>query len=161
LGTQTVEHSLIQVEALSAARGGATAIIAGEWSFVGTIDTFAYHIGTGLVTQRAPIFALSSFATTVPKSNVYTWSGIPPVPPTPKPIITSQANSVTLNALFKDANGPVHHPVVMLTQGAGAAARNVQGRFQGEVPLGGTTGFDSGGNPIILTLTGGNKSSHP
>ena len=158
---QEKKDSRIQVEAFIGASGGATAITAGACSFVATIDHFAYHISTGFVTERAPIFALSSFETTVPKSNVYTRSGNPPVPPTPKPIITSQANSVTLNALFKDANGPVHRPVVMLTQGAGSAARNVQGRFQGEVPLGGTTGFDSGGNPIILTLTGGNKSSAP
>src|SRR5439155_945383 len=107
---QEKKDSRIQVEAFIGASGGATAISAGACSFVATIDHFAYHISTGLVTQRAPIFALSSFATTVPKSNVYTWSGNPPVPPTPKPIITSQANSVTLNALFKDANGPVQRP---------------------------------------------------
>ena len=158
---QEKKDSRIQVEAFIGASGGQTAINAGACSFVATIDHFAYHISTGLVTQRAPIFALSSFATTVPKSNPYTWSGNPPVPPTPKPIVTSQANSVTLNALFKDASGPVSKPVVMLTQGAGSAARNVQGRFQGEVPLGGTTGFDANGNPIVLTLTGGPKSSAP
>ena len=158
---QEKKDSRIQVEAFIGASGGTTAITAGACSFVATIDHFAYHISTGLVTQRAPIFALSSFATTVPKSNVYTWSGSPPVPPTPKPIITSQSNSVTLNALFKDANGPVSKPVVMLTQGAGSAARNVQGRFEGEVPLGGTTGYDSAGNPIILTITGGPKGTAP
>src|SRR3989475_671790 len=96
---QEKKDSRIQVEAFIGASGGATAITAGACSFVATIDHFAYHISTGFVTERAPIFALSSFETTVPKSNVYTRSGNPPVPPTPKPIVTSQANSVTLIAL--------------------------------------------------------------
>ncbi|HEX9567533.1 MAG TPA: ABC transporter substrate-binding protein, partial [Thermoplasmata archaeon] len=138
---QEKKDSRIQVEAFIGASGGTANINANACSFVASVVNVPYHISTGLVTQRAPIFALSSFSTT-------TTTGVA------KPIVTSQANTVRLNAQFKDANGAVSKPVVMLTQGAGSAARNVQGRFQGEVPLGGTTGFDRFGNPIILTLKG-------
>jgi len=72
---QEKKDSRIQVEAFIGASGGATAITAGACSFVATIDHFAYHISTGFVTERAPIFALSSFETTVPKSNVYPGRG--------------------------------------------------------------------------------------
>src|SRR2546427_1882853 len=57
---QEKKDSQIQVEAFIGASGGTTAINANACAFSARIDNFGYHISTGLVTQRAPIFALSS-----------------------------------------------------------------------------------------------------
>jgi len=77
-------------------------------AFSSTVDNFAHHISTGLVTQRAPIFAAAQVTSSIP-------------------IATSQNRVVSLRAQFKDINGVVSKPVVLLTQGAGSAARNVLG----------------------------------
>ena len=115
---QEKKDSRIQVEAFIGASGGTASISANACSFVATVDNFAYHISTGLVTQRAPIFAVSQV---VPTSTTGA----------PKPIVTSQSRVVSLRAQFMDANGVVSKPVVFLTQGAGSAARNVLGTFGG------------------------------
>jgi hypothetical protein len=74
---------------------------------------FNWTIDSGIVTQRAPIFALAQVVMS-------------------KPIVSSQSNSVTLHAQFLGVDGAVpYRPVVFLTQGAGSAGRNVKGAFSG------------------------------
>jgi hypothetical protein len=115
---QEKKDSRIQVEAFVGASGGATAVTVNACAFSSTVDNFAYHISTGLVTQRAPIFAVAQVKTSLS-------------------IVTSQQRVVQLRAQFKDASGVVSKPVVLLTQGAGSAARNVLGGGGG--PQTGTT----------------------
>src|SRR2546425_4203422 len=115
---QEKKDSPVQVEAFVGASGGATAVTVNACAFSSTVDNFAYHISTGLVTQRAPIFAVAQVASSIP-------------------IVTSQQRVVQLRAQFKDATGVVSKPVVLLTQGAGSAARNVLGGGGG--PQTGTT----------------------
>jgi ABC-type transport system substrate-binding protein len=120
---QEKKDSRIQIQAFIGSAGGTAGISANACAFSATIDNFAHQIGTGLVTQRAPIFALSHVVTLGPTrvANVFP----------PMPIVTSQSRVVQLAAQFKDANGVVSNPVVLLTQGDGSAGRNVLGTFGG------------------------------
>ncbi len=111
--------SAIQVQAFIGSAAGQTLALAVNpctpaTSFVGAQGV----IDTGVVSQRAPIFALGEFLTTAPGSN------------TPKPIVTSQSNQVELRAKFYGVDGAVvSNPEVFLTAGDGAAGRNVKNRF--------------------------------
>ena len=129
---QEKKDSRIQIEAFIGATGGPTRLTVNACAFSATIDHFAYHISSGLVTQRAPIFAVSHVDATGPTKV----SGAFP----PMPIVTSQNRVVQLHAEFKDSVGAVSNPEVFLTQGAGSAARNVLGSFGG-VQTGSASGW--------------------
>ncbi|HYY48650.1 MAG TPA: ABC transporter substrate-binding protein [Thermoplasmata archaeon] len=111
-----IEHekkdSRIQVQAFIGASGGQPSVTVNACAFSSTIDHFQHQISSGIVTQRAPIFALAQFTTDLP-------------------IATNVNRVVALQAQFKDVNGMVASPTLFLTQGAGSAARNVLGSFGG------------------------------
>jgi len=108
--------SPIQVQAFIGAAPGATPRLEVSPCTPATFEKgFNYTIDSGLVTQRAPIFALAQVKMS-------------------KPIVTSQSNSVTLRAQFLGVDGVApSRPSVFLTQGAGSAGRNVKGTFGGEL----------------------------
>lgn len=109
---------------------------------------YNWTIDSGVVSQRAPIFALAQVQTS-------------------KPIVTSQSNTVTLHAQFLGLGGVAPtDPVIFLTQGAGSAGRNVKGAFGGalsssnladpKLPDGSTntSGWDAGWFNYTRTVTG-------
>jgi hypothetical protein len=114
----TIDHekidSPIQVQAFIGAAPGKTPHLEVLPCTPATFEVgFNWTIDSGIVTQRAPIFALAQVAMS-------------------KPIVSSQSNSVTLHAQFLGVDGTVpHRPVLFLTQGAGSAGRNVKGAFSG------------------------------
>ncbi len=117
--------SRIQVRAYI---GGTPDVVADACNFVAGIENYAFRIDSGVVSQRAPVFALSSLSMS-------------------RPILTSQALSVTFTATFKGLNGAtVPAPEVILVQGAGSAARNVRGAFGG-------TMFGSSAGVVTYTRT--------
>lgn len=113
--------SPIQVQAFIGALPGKTAHLEISPCTPATFEVgFAHSIDSGIVTQRAPIFALGQVLTTVPGKS------------TPKAIVTSQSSQIELRAHFYGVDGStVSRPVVFLTQGAGSAGRNVKGAFAG------------------------------
>ncbi len=113
--------SPIQVQAFIGAAPGKTPRLEVNPCTPATFEVgFNYTIDSGIVTQRAPIFALGQVLTTVPGKK------------TSKPIVTSQSNQVELRARFYGVDGSaVYRPKVLLTQGAGSAGRNVKGTFGG------------------------------
>ncbi len=104
--------ALVELQAFVGASGGTPQVIANPCAGSGSINNFANSISSGFVTQRAPIFALSSVTAS-------------------QPIATSQSRVVKFVAQFKDLNGPVNSADVLMLQGAGSAARNVLGTYGG------------------------------
>ena len=106
--------SPIQVQAFIGAAKGATPHLEVLPCTPATFEVgFNWTIDSGVVTERAPIFALAQVQMS-------------------KPIVTSQSNSVTIHAQFLGVDGAVpYRPVVFLTQGASSAGRNVKGTFGG------------------------------
>lgn len=93
--------------------GGTPDVWVDACNVVSGIENFGYRIDSGVVIQRAPVFALSSLTMS-------------------RPILTSQALSVKFTASFRGLDGaPAAGAQVILLAGAGSAARNVLGTFGG------------------------------
>ena len=117
-GTYTAEftampHRIDNPIQVRAYIGGTPDLKIDACAFTSAPEKFAFRVDSGLVSQRAPVFGLSSLTTS-------------------RPIFSSQTLSATITAVFKGVGGlPAPTAEVILTAGAGSAARNVKGAFGG------------------------------
>lgn len=83
-------------------------------SDIASMSNLNFTIDSGVVSQRAPVFAMGSWSLSLP-------------------VYSSQALSATMTAKFYTLSGPAANDQIFVVRGQGSATRNIYGLFGGTV----------------------------